>query len=544
MSVLLIEPRSTPLALQTQSAAATISKAVGFGHVIGADVIDRISHEVLQTLGRQGTAAAGSPEQRPVQLRTPDLARLQAYTTRDGARALSPEALMMALVGDLQQSLDETGLERLRQRHAGHRAAMTARIVVAERLIAERKAASDALDGALSNLDQALTGEEAARDEVETLRDRIESLEQALRDLPGDDPRRTEYEQQLRAARAALPGAQGRQEQAEIKVLAASHALDQASGRLDATQGDADRFNVGSVLRVETHDGLSASEVLRVLLARLSASVAKFADNKRKGDSEILLKELQARDAANIERARKHAEELERAREAEQKTGCIGKIFNWVKAAVAVVASVVVTGIGVLTANPMMVAAGVMGLALSVDYVVQLATGFSLVGKLTEYIAKGVSGVLQAFCVDASLADTIGNIVAIIVVTAAIVAASLATGNAAAAGQSATRLVTLAQQVAQVMQVIAQVAGLAGSVTHGVGQIMVANIQINIAELMAAIESHLFASDVFRDMLAKVAEAAVAIDQTALDMIRQMGQVTQNQTATDLHVLQHIRTTA
>lgn len=544
MPGLLIETRPTPLVLQTQSSAPTISKAVGFGDAVSADVIDRISREVLQMLGRHWPAAVNSAEQGPVQLRAPDLARLQAYTARDGERALSPEALFMTLVGDLQQSLDETGLERLRQRHAGHRAAMTARINVAERLIAERQAASDALDGALSDLDQALSGEEAARDEVKTLRDRIELLEQTLRDLPDDDPQRSEHEQQLRVARAALPGAQERQQQAEAKVLAAGHALDKATGLLDAKLGDVDRFNAGSVLRVETPDRLTASAQLQALLARLSASVAEFAENKRKDESEVLLKELQARDAANIERARKHAEEQERAREAEKKTGCIGKILNWVKAAVAVVASVAITVVGAVTMNPVMIGAGVMGLLLSVDYVVQLATGFSVVGKLTEYIAKGISAALQGFGVEADLADTISNIVAQIVVTAVIIIASMATGNAAVAAQGVNTLVTVAQQAAQVMQVIAQVVGLAGSVTHGVGQIMVANIQINIAELMAAIESHLFSTDVLRDMLAKVAEAAVTIDQTALDLIRQMGQVTQKQTATDLHVLQHIRTTA
>lgn len=540
----LVHSRPTPLALQTQSFAATINKAAHFGHAVSADVIDRISREVLQLLGRQWSAAVNSLEQGPVQLRTPDVARLQAYTASDGVRALSPEALLMTLVGDLRQSLDESGLERLRQRHAGHRAAMTARINVAERLIAERQAASDALDGALSDLDQALSGEEAARDEVKTLRDRIELLEQTLRDLPGDDPQRTEYEQQLRAARAALPGAQERQQQAEAKVLAVGHALDEASGRFDAKRGEVDRFNAGSVLRIETPDRLTASAQLQALLAKLSASVAEFAESKRKDESEILLKELQARDAANIERARKHAEEQERAREAEKKTGCIGKIFNWVKAAVSLAVSVAITVVGAVTLNPVMIAGGVVGLLFSVDYVVQLATGFSVVGKLTEYIAKGISAALQGFGVEANLADTISNIVAQIVVTAVIILVSLLTGNAAVAAQNVTRVVALAQQAAQVMQVIAQIAGLAGSITHGVGQIMVANIQINIAELMAAIESHLFASDVFRDLLAKVVEAAVTIDQTALDLIRRMGQVTENQTATDLHVLQHIRTTA
>jgi len=530
--------------LQTQSSAATISKAVGFGDAVSADVIDRISREVLQTLGRQRPAAVNSAEQGPVQLRAPDHARLQAYTARDGARAMSPEALFMALVADLQQSLDETGLERLRQRHAGHRAAMTARINMAERLTAERQAASDALDAAQSELDQALSGEEAARDEVKSLRDRIELLEQTLRDLPADDPQRAGYEQQLRAARAALPGAQGRQQQAEAKVLAAGHALVEAGGRFDAKLGDVDRFNAGSTLRIETPDRLTASAQLQVLLARLSAAVAELADNKRKDESEILLKELQARDAANIERARKHAEEQERAREAERKTGCIGKILSWVKATVMLAISVGITVIGAVTLNPVMVAGGMMAVLFSVDYVVQLATGFSLVGKLTEYIAKGLSVVLQGFGVEANLADTISNIVAQIVVTAAIILVSVLTGNAALAAQSVTNAVIMAQRAAQVLQVIAQIVGLAGSVTHGVGQIMVANIQINIAELMAAIESHLFASDVFRDMLAKVAEAAVTIDQAALNLIRQMGQVTQNQTATNLHVLQHIRTPA
>jgi len=547
MSILTLDSRPTPLFLQTRAATSTIAKAAGFDAAAGTRVIEDITEDVVALLQRlQQDAPAGTHPSVPmaVNLRRPDTASLQQGPLEVG-RPLTPEAALNAQLGQLLQTIDDSGLDRLRQRLATHRAALAVRQNHAERLSSEQKAALGELQNAEAALESALGEAEQARDKVQKQREKVAGYERELQAMAADDPNRPALESRLASARQQLGRDEARFERATNKALDAGRTVDRASARFNTTQGTVDRFNAGGVLRLEPPaERLTASAKLQELLARLSVVMSDHSLEKLKNDSQVLMKQLEARDAENIERARKHAEEQERAADAEQKTGCAGKILNWIKAALATVASVVVIAVGALTANPMIVAGGVMGLALSIDYAVQLATGFSVVGKLTEVIGQGISSVLKTFGVDEALADTIGNIAATIVVTVAIILASIAVGNGAGAVQSMTRLASLAQQAAQVIQVIGQTVGLAGDITRGAGQIVVANIMINVAELMAAIESHLFASDIIRDMLEKIGDAVSALDRTALDLVRQMGQVTQEQTATAKQVLHNLRTTA
>jgi len=153
-----------------------------------------------------------------------------------------------------------------------------------------------------------------------------------------------------------------------------------------------------------------------------------------------------------------------------------------------------------------------------------------------------ISKALVAFGVDESTARMIGNIAATIVIMVAIIAASIAAGNISAATNGLGSVALLAKQASEVVQVAAQVAGMAGMVTLGVGQLIVANIQIDMQKLLAAIEESVFGSEVLREMLDKLREAVASLDRGALDLMKQMGQVLAEDAATTRQVISHMRT--
>lgn len=289
-----------------------------------------------------------------------------------------------------------------------------------------------------------------------------------------------------------------------------------------------------------------AAETLQKLITQLSIIGADVALNQLKNETEMLMAALKAREAENLERARKHEAEQQRARDAEKKTGCAGKILKWVSAAV----SVVVMAVGVLTFNPAIIAVGVVGMLMTIDSMVGESTGFSIMGKLTGLVSSGISAALTTFGVSASLARQIADIAAVVVIAVAVIAMMVLAGNvggalqAVMAAQNVTRAMDAARVAVEVLQAIGQLISTAASITVGVGQIIVAGIMIDIAKLLAAMEDSIFGSEILRDMLEKVRDSADALYRTSLDLIRQMGSVIQDNADTGKAIIAHTRSHA
>lgn len=541
MSSVSIPSASIPLALRSSGRESTVQQAAGFGQILSADAVAKLEAKVAAALASHAAAAGNNAvAQRGgerVALRQPDPAVVRQGL--DGsARQLTPEAMLIISAGQLMRTASEGGLEKMLQRLAGFRAQQAMRASQGERLAAALQAALADADAAEAALRSAAGEAESAQASAEAARDEAARVQAELDAMAPDDPARASKQAELAAARQQARAAEGRLEQAAAKLLDAGRQLDVALQQVDQQRREADVFNgVQPQLRLDTREDISASARLQTLIALLSRIMSDFSLDKLKNESEALMEQLRARQADNLERARKFEEEQQRARDAEKKTGCAGKIFGWIKAALGTIASVAVLAVGILTVNPAIIAGGVLGLALSVDYMVQLGTGFSVMGKLTEALGSLVSKALMAFGVDESTARMIGNVVATIAIMVAIVAAMIATGGTS----GATGIVKLAEVGGLVMNVVAQVFGLAGQTAQNVGQLLVANIQIDMQKLLAAIEKSVFGSEVLRDMLEKLREAVASLDRGALDLMKQMGQVLAEDAATSRQVISHMR---
>lgn len=535
-----------PLVLRSLGRESTVQQAAGFGRIASPDTIDRITKAMFAAFAAETGPATGT---RPgsvdgVLLREPDMRRA-ARAVGDEAGRLRPEAILTLLVGRLQSALGATTLDTLRNRLAFNQAQQLARALQGQALSAALQAALDDAIAAQEGADAAAAEAGAAQGGVDAARADVQRLQDELDAMQPDDPARAGLDTQLAAARQRLQAAEAQLQDKAGAALAAAAVLDRALHGLETLRLQADDFNRGQPQGIAVEKPQrAASAKLQELIARLSQVMSDFSLEKLKSESEALMEQLKAREAENLQRARKQEDEQARAEAAQKKTGCIGKVFKWVGAAVAAVASAVVVAVGLLTANPMLVVAGIIGLAMTIDSMVGLATGHSAMGSVIETVGNAVASALVAVGVSEQLARQIGMIVATIAVVVASMAVSIASGNIGGAVQSINQAAMIAKQVAEVVEVVGQLAGMVGQLTENIGHIIVANIMIGVAELLAAIENSLFGSEVLRELLGKVRDAAADLDRTALDLMQRMSDVIHDDSRTARHVLSLIRTTA
>ena len=548
-----VVPSQVPLALRSTASASTIKQAAGFGadtvQTAQASAIEKAAAQLLAAMKNAGPVPAATGASRSGQpdgfsLRQPDMARVGIAAGPDSGR-LTPEAMLTKVLGSLQQALEKGGLDGLRQRLQSYQAQAQANVSRNERLAeALEKALADA-ERAGSAADAAAAEAGAAQGALEAARQDVAALQAELDAMDPDDPAFAAKQGELQSAQQRLAAAQGRLDQAAEKLLVASSSFEAA---LDQVQKQRDQMGAehqrGTGTPPPDARELTASATLQKLLAMLSALASDVALDKLKSETQALMAALQAREAQNKEAVRKHEEETQRARDAEKKTGCIGKVFKWVSAAV----SVVVLAVGVVTANPALIAAGIISVAMTIDSIVGDHTGFSVMGKLTEAIGGAISKALVAVGVDDALAKQIGSIAAAIVVVVAVIAASIMAGNVAGAMQAAStgvastsRIAQLVEQAVQVVQVLGQMAGLAGALTHGVGQVIVAGIMIDIARLMKSIEESLFGSEVLRELIGKIRDAVAQLDNLAFELLTQASNVMRESDTTGRTIINAMR---
>jgi hypothetical protein len=542
-----------PLSLRSSGRESTISQAQGFATTLLptarlAVTIDKITADVFAAFASAQTSQGRGPAPTPadqVALRAPDMARVQAGMG-ESTRSLSSEGMLAMLLGRLQQQLSRNDLEDLKQRQQHFQAQQAGRVIAGESLsaalqaaLAAEAAARAAMEGAIGEAESVLAAAEMAREEAARLQAELEAL------LP-DSPEYPAKAAQLAAAQARAADLDAAYQQAAQQTLVAGQALNAALQELEQQRGRVDQFNAGMpTILVPPRESSSGTGKLHELIARLSQLMSEASLNKLESESEALLKQLEAREKQNMERARKHEEEQQRARDAEKKTGCVGKVFGWMGAVVGAVVGAVMIGLGAVTCNPALIAGGVLAMALSIDAMVGLAKDEpSLMAKLTAEVAKVVTAVLVECGVPEEKAKMIGHIIATIVVTAVVIVITMGLGSAAASAAKVSEVVKAIQQVMQLLQLVAQGLGAIGTITQGVGQIIVAGIQVDLAKLLAAMQTSMTDSEMLRDMLGKLSDAVAQMDKTALDLLKQMADVQSEETATTKTIIGHIRNTA
>ncbi len=584
----------TPLAFTPTPAAradAAAAAAAGFGSASfqQVEVIDRKVLELLaKAAGERMVASDGTEAQNPNKpmLRMADMVLVMRGATQRAAAGgvpqapLTPEAALAKLLMQLSEVITaENGrslasqLELVKQRLA-QRSASAAELSEAIRL------AQEVVEQAMAGMESAEGELLAAAEALKQAEAEVKRLEQALADAPPEEQD---------AIRAELEAAKGKATEAQLKMdggmdalLKASAALDQALNDLEDFKSQADKLDPnGSVSARGDEKARTNAATLSELLAVLQEIIGKANDAKLEADTQLVQEVLRLREAENLRRSREYQEELAKAEAAQKKMGCIGKIIGWVVTVVAVVAAP-------FTGGASMVLAGV-GLALAIGS----ELGFDLMGKIMEPIMKLVmelvkavgnviGDVLTSLGVDPAIADKIKDVLGVIAVAAMIIAAVVLTKKVAGTeavkqlAQAVTRAISqavskalpqmlksaarsvsstvddVARKVSETAgkalgrdpDTLASVAGttmkasqalqFANQTSQGIGNVVIADMYITIAELMAKIEVGLVDSAILRELIQKILDYFIQTNNLVLDLFEKMAdvQTVQHETAT------------
>lgn len=551
----------SPLVLRTTGKENAIRAAEGFGARVTSAQLDQVQADMFAAYASARPHAGGSPggQQDPVGLRQPDMDRIRQAAGEDAQR-LTNDALKTLLMARLWSKVSDSSLDSLRQRWDVLRAQRDARAAQAGALAASVQAALEAAMAAQDAADAAIAELGAQEGALEAARQEVERLQAELDTMQPDDPGYAAKQAELTAAQAAQQQAQGRHEAAAKALFEAAQTLDGRLGELDAERARAEAFNAGQPLGVDPSSAKAwdAQSTLVVMMGMLFKLINDGIISKHELDTAYIQKTIEARHAQERERIRQHDEQIQRARDAEKKTGCAGKILGWIGAAVGVVASVAAIVVGALHGNVALIAGGVMGMMLTIDSIVGMTTGFSVVGKAIEGLGKVIANALIAFGVPEDTAKQVGAIMATVAVIVAIVAVMMVTGNIAAAGRSVAGGVGTAkaavdstltaarviEQGSRVLQFVAQATGAIGQIVQNAGQLVMAGMMLEAAKLFAAVLESMSGNEILMGIMRSMGEAMALWYRSSMDLMVKTSQVNDDRAETGRHIISHIRNRA
>lgn len=334
--------------------------------------------------------------------------------------------LLMAMISEL---IGEVDVKKLKNRFAILQSMAGAKQQGHEKLsaeYAEAVAALEAAEGAVGGSQQNL---EKLRERVQHFQGLLDESEARLAEL---DPESPEYANEL-ARRDQLKGELAAHTQsfqkatdAHLKLIETANA---AVKVLAVVTGKVLEAGVGGP-EVKQSDEKALSSSALALLNRLKIIelLGESAQNKEELNQELFM-ELQAKLQEKMQReSDKYLEEVRKAEALQKTMGCIGKIVGAL-VAIATIAA------GVLTANPVLIAVGVIGAAVMIaDEVVKELTGVSFMAEAMKplmtvmqeaikFFTDIYTKALVAFGVDPETAKEIAQIAGMIAGIAATIAA-------------------------------------------------------------------------------------------------------------------------
>jgi invasin B len=446
---------------------------------------------------RKPTAAAGRPQLHPP---------LAPNSGKEMEGDLF--TLLMAMISEL---IGEVDVNKLKNRLAMLQSMAGAKQQGHEKLAAEYAeavAALEAAEGAVGGSQQNL---EKLRERVQQCQGLLDESEARLAKL---DPESPEYASEL-ALRNQLKGELANHTQAfekatdaHLKLIETANA---AAKVLAVVTAKVLETGVGGP-QVKQSDEKALSSSALALLNRLKIIelLGESAQNKEELSQELFL-ELQAKLQEKMQlESDKYLEEVRKAEALQKTMGCIGKI-------VGALVSIATIAAGVLTANPVLVAVGVIGAAVMIaDEVVKELTGVSFMAEamkpLMTVMQEAISfftdlytKVLVAVGVDPETAKEIAQIAGMIAGIAATIAAIALAAIVGAQvigpmlGAVASKLATVVSQAApaavQAMKQMASSVGntltqmltqLRGFITNGADPVALARYA-NIVEIARAL---------------------------------------------------------
>lgn len=578
----------TPLAFTSTPAgradAATVAAGFGSASFTQIEAISRQAQDLLAKAAAERLIAPDGTEaqdpNKPV-LRLANMALvMRAAAQRAAANGapqanLTPEATLASLLMQLSEMITtENGrslasqLELVKQRLA-ERSASAAELSEAIRL------AQEVVDTAMAGMASAEAELLAAAEALKQAEAEVKRLEKALAEAAPEDQD---------GIRAELEAAKGKAAEAQVKMDAgieelvkASTALNQALSDLEDFKSEADKLDPnGSVSARGDDKARTNAALLGELLAMLQEIIGKANDAKLEAETKLIQEVLRLREAENMRRSQEYQEQVAKAEAAQKKMGCIGKIIGWVVTVVAVVAAP-------FTGGASMVLAGV-GLALAIGE----ELGLNVMGKIMEPIMKLVmelvkvvgnviGDVLTQLGVPKDIVAKIKDVLGVIAVAAMIIAAVVLTKRVAgtAAVQQLAKAVTRAvseaiskalpqmikaaarsvsQTVDDVARAISKTAAkvtganadnmasragyaikashtlqFANQVSKVTGDVIIADMYVNAAKLLAQLEVGLVASEIFRELIQKILEYFIQTKNLVQQLFQEMSNVQTNE---------------
>ncbi|OOG85032.1 cell invasion protein SipB [Pseudomonas sp. A25(2017)] len=297
--------------------------------------------------------------------------------------------LLMAMISEL---IGEVDVKKLKNRLAMLQSMAGAKQQAHENLSAEYTAAVEAMTAAEGNVGSSQEHLEQLRDRVLHFQGLLDESEARLAQL---DPQSPEYAQEL-ARRDQLKGEVANHTQAfnvatdaHLKLIEIATACAKAVGTVFAKVVSS---SVNSSTPKPTDEKALSSSALALLnRLKIIELLGESAQNKEELSQE-LFQELQARLQAHMEReSEKYLEEVRKAEALQKTMGCIGKI-------VGAILTVATIAAGVLTANPVLIAVGVVGAAVMIaDSVIQDKTGVSFMAEAMKPLTIVMQEAIKLF---------------------------------------------------------------------------------------------------------------------------------------------------
>lgn len=559
--------------------AAASEAARGFAKAPEATVreIEATAARLVSEAAAANVAATSTghvlPEGAP-ELRSPDLALAHAFLEggEQAARSMTPEALLMALVGELMATIQAADAESMKARAEVYKESMATMKASYEALMSSAEEAQTRLDADTQAAIEA--GEEAQRKLTlaTTGAERVDRLQAQLDALPPDDPQRAQLETELQAAKTELEALRKDAVKAETEFLKATDKVTESQKALNLVLEQAEELQKTVLPGIGFQQFRPTNNAqLTQLMAVLSTVISTSQAKKHEADYKLAMEQLQAQEAANKHRAEEHAKQLEKANQTNAITKCIVGILAVFVAAVFVA----------LTPLLGPVSGIVSGLMLALA-VVSLATGFDPIGavvqKFMEHVLKPIADAVGKLAtkllikagMDPKEAEKVGKIfgyvfaaVAVVVVIVASVVIAKNSGIAAKVGemfgkaaskmapgltkaltQASARMTAAGTNAvgAQAMAMATVLPTVHAGVSLGVqvgasgARISASVDQLKAAEFLAELEVALKESDFIRDRVSQFADEYAESSRFVQDLLEKMSDINQraHQTSTSI----------
>lgn len=297
--------------------------------------------------------------------------------------------LLMAMISEL---IGEVDVKKLKNRLAMLQSMAGARQQAHENLSAEYTAAVEAMTAAEGSVG-------SSQEHLDQLQERVLHFQVLLQEsearLAQLDPESPEYAQEL-ARRDQIRGDLTSQVQtlqtatdAHLKLIEVANAC---AKTVSVVFGKVLVFSATSSTPKQTDEKALSSSALALLnRLKIIELLGESAQSKEELSQE-LFQELQARLQAHMQReSEKYLEEVRKAEALQKTMGCIGKI-------VGAILTVATIAAGVLTANPVLIAVGVVGAAVMIaDSVIQDKTGVSFMAEAMKPLTLVMQEAIKLF---------------------------------------------------------------------------------------------------------------------------------------------------